>query len=370
MTDEALSERLLARFVMEHCRVPLLILDAEGRVVTSNHAAGADERCDLCGLFAGVPQDAAVADFLEQLRATGRATRALPALDDLQPPLVLEGYAIGEHFVVVARDQSARALYDELVQARRMETLGLMTARVAHDLNNLLTPILIMCRELRTDLDGDGSTSLLARDVESAAGRAVNLVGDLVGFARPRLPATEVVSVSAVVSAMRPLMEVILGRTVQLRLTLDERPTNVRIDRGRLEQALLNLVTNAATAMPHGGELRVTTANVTVGQLGETPHHRMAYVVLVVSDSGIGMTDDIRMRAFDDFFTTRSGHGGTGLGLTSVRHFVEESNGLIALTSEPGKGTSVVIHLPLVSRSGLRRSLAPDSKPPSGRPGP
>jgi signal transduction histidine kinase len=370
MTDDTLPERLLARFVMEHCSDPLVILDADGRVVTSNLAAGADERCDLRELFSSVPADAAATDFLEQLRATGRATRALPALDELQPPLHLEGYALADHFVVVARDPSARALLDELAQARRMETLGLMTARVAHDLNNLLTPILIMCRELRMDLDEHGSPSLLARDVESAAARAVNLVGDLVGFARPRLPSTEVVSVSAVVSAMRPLMEVLLGKAVPLRLTLDERPTNVRIDRGRLEQALLNLVTNAANAMPHGGELRITTANVTVGQLGDTLHSRMAYVVLVVSDSGIGMTDDVQTRAFDDFFTTRSGRGGTGLGLTSVRHFVEQSNGLIALTSEVGKGTSVVIHLPLVSRSGSRRSLRPGSKPPSGRPGP
>ena len=369
MTDETLSERLLARFVMEHCSVPLVILDAAGRVVTSNLAAGADERCDLRELFAGMPEDVAATDFLEQLRAKGRATRALPALDELRAPLVLEGYALDDHFVVVARDQSARALLDELAQARRMETLGLMTARVAHDLNNLLTPILIICRELRTELDEQASSSLLARDVESAAARAVNLVGDLVGFARPRLPSTEVVSVSSVVSAMRPLMEVIMGKTVQLRLTLDERPTNVRVDRGRLEQALLNLVTNAVNAMPHGGELRITTANVITGQLGEAPHSRMAYVVLVVSDSGIGMTDDVRTRAFDDFFTTRSGRGGTGLGLTSVRHFVEESNGLIALTSELGKGTSVVIHLPLVSRTSFRRSIRPGSGPPSGRPG-
>jgi signal transduction histidine kinase len=359
-------ERLLARFVLDFLPDPLVILDDRGRLIDSNVAAMGRERCDLPALFAAEEPEPAIAGFLAQLRANGRATRSLPGGDELPQPVLLEGFALEEHFIVLARDPASSALIEELQQSRRMETLGLMTARVAHDLNNLLTPILIIGKELRTELDTHGLAATLARDVESAASRAVNLVADLTGFARPRAPTVEIVSLNSVVSAMRPLLEVIAGKGVRLRLSFDERPTNVRVDRGRLEQALLNLATNSVNAMPHGGELSITTANVAIGHTGKPGGQSASYVVLVVNDTGIGMPEDVRTRAFDDFFTTRGETGGTGLGLTSVRHFVEQSDGMVALSSEVGRGTSVVIHLPQVVRSEPRGSLRPSPKRPSG----
>jgi signal transduction histidine kinase len=358
---------LLGRFALESLPDPLVILAADGSWVDGNLAALAREHFDLPALFDVDAPEPAVAGFLAQLRANGRSSLSLPGSDEQQQqPVLLEGFALDEYFVVMARDPATSTLMEELQQSRRMETLGLMTARVAHDLNNLLTPIMIIGKELRTELDASGAVATLGRDIESAASRAVNLVADLVGFARPRASTVEIVSLNSVVSAMRPLLEVIAGKRVRLRMSLDERATNVRVDRGRLEQTLLNLAANSVNAMPHGGELSITTANVAIGQVGKPGGETTSQVVLVINDTGIGMTEDVRMRAFDDFFTTRADAGGTGLGLTSVRHFVEQSDGAISLSSEVGRGTSVVIHLPQASRSEPRSSLRPGQRRPPG----
>jgi signal transduction histidine kinase len=187
---------------------------------------------------------------------------------------------------------------------------------------------------------------MLARDIEATAERASSLVKSVLGFARPRPWRVQPVTLSSVVSALRPLIELITGPEIKLVLALDERPLQVNVDRSQLEQAILNLISNARNAMPHGGELTITTTQASLGQHHGNEGLLSPHVVLIIHDTGVGMPDDVQRRAFDPFFTTRAASGGTGLGLTSVQQFVRENQGLIMLDSEAGRGTTVVVHLP------------------------
>jgi signal transduction histidine kinase len=355
---------VLSQFVLEHLPDPLVVLNAEGGVLEVNRAARESEHCDLPALFNPDHRDPSVShfltEFLTDLRVNGRASRELPNQVTSHPVgrISLDGTAVGSCFVVTLQQRVDSAiLAQRLKHAHRVEALGLMTARIVHDLNNLLTPILLLSRDLAEELEQGGLRGTLARDIESAAARAASLVKNVLAYARPRAARMEVVTLNSVVSSVRPLVELLTGGDVRLVLSLDPRPGQVSVDRAHLEQTVLNLVANACHAMPGGGQITITTANVTIGHPeAEAPF--ASYVVLMVDDTGIGMTEDVRSRAFDDFFTTRAAGGGTGLGLASVRQFVTESGGILTLNSEVGRGTSVVIHLPRVQRSAPRgRSL-------------
>lgn len=363
-------DSVLARFVLQHLEAPMLVLDGDGTIVETNRAMAELEDRELSALLSAPAASPLMAGFLAELRANGRAARELPATRHDEPGVLarqapsdplrrprLVGVAIDEHMIVTLQSSTpSSTLEEELRQCRRMQTLGLMTARIIHDLNNLLTPILIFSRDLTEDRTLEAEARGLVRDLESAAQRAAALVKDVLEFARPRAPAVDTVNLNAVILAMRPMINLALGKNVTLRVSLDTGPTHVRVDRGRLEQTLLNLVNNAVSAMPHGGELCVATANVSVSPPHAEGAAPSAYVALVLNDTGIGMTDEVRARAFDAFFTTRSALGGTGLGLSSVREFVRDSAGLIQIDSEVGRGTSVIIHLPRVPREPARVS--------------
>jgi signal transduction histidine kinase len=357
-------DSVLAHFVLQHMPEPTLVLDRDGTIVETNRAMAELRDRELSALLRSPLASPIMAGFLAELRANGHAVRELPlsGAEESEPLALHEwteparrarvvGVSIDEHMVVTLESaESALEVASELRQCRRVQTLGLMTARIVHDLNNLLTPILIFSRDLSETSTLEGEARVLVRDLESAAQRAAALVKDILDFSRPRASEAETVSLNSVILALRPMLNLALGNKVTLRISLDERATHVRIERGRLEQTLLNLVNNAVSAMPHGGELRVTTANVNVSAQHGEDGGTTAYVVLVLSDTGIGMTDEVRARAFDDFFTTRSARGGTGLGLSSVRQFVRDSKGLIQIESEVGRGTSVIIHLPRAER--------------------
>lgn len=345
------STHALSRFVLDHLPDPVLVLDTSGNIVESNRAARDGERySDISEPFQQREVPPSVASFLARLRATGHARLELGRRSSApeQPPLELRGVAVDRYFIVtLERNAKVAALEGELRQFRRVETLGLLTARLVHDLNNLLLPILLFSRDLTSELEERGQNATLARDIEATAERAAWLVKSVLGFARPRPWRVQPVTLGSVVSALRPLMELITGPDIKLILALDEQPLQVNVDRSQLEQAILNLVSNAKNAMPHGGELTITSTQASLGQQHHERDGLLApHVVLIVNDTGVGMTDDVQRRAFDPFFTTRAATGGTGLGLTSVQQFVRESHGLIMLDSEAGRGTTIVIHLP------------------------
>ena len=332
------SARVLSRFVLEQFPEPVVVLDQSGTVVEANFAAELG-RPNLARLFE--PESSpGTAQFLDEIRTSGQSSllRKQTTSDGVAEHILLRGFAIDSWFVVTARDVSREhALQDELRQLRRVESLGLLTATIIHDFNNLLTPILCASTVLAAELEKGSHAANLAADIESVAVRATSLVRDVLAFARARPSALEVVDLSTSVSTMRPLIERIFGGSAELVFDLPEELGKVMIDRARFEHALLNLVANARNAMPDGGRLTISTANAG------------PYVVVAVGDTGVGMTEQVQARAFDEFFTTRHAVGGTGLGLASVKRFAIESGGSAQLFSEVGRGTVVTLHLPIAT---------------------
>jgi CheY-like chemotaxis protein len=177
------------------------------------------------------------------------------------------------------------------------------------------------------------------------------------------------VSLGDVVEELRALIGLVLGVEIDLVLSLDPDLGDAIVDREQLEQVLLNLAANARDAMPRGGRLTIGTANVTLGEPEACPLGCSAgeYVVLTVTDTGVGMSSHVRERLFERFFTTKAPGQGTGLGLATAHRFVAQSGGAISVWSEPGAGTSVVAYLPRAMPSYAPRAPSPSSvEPPSG----
>jgi two-component system, cell cycle sensor histidine kinase and response regulator CckA len=283
-----------------------------------------------------------VVEFLAELARSGRASAELTR----EPPegpheaVQLEGFLVDDYFVVMVRERVDRDLLaGELDQLSRMDSLGLLTASLIHDLNNLLAPIVVCSSEIRSELGPSSSAGRLAADIAAVAGRAASLVRDVLTFARAR-SVVDTLDVNEVIEGLKPLMQLLLGDGVELVCVLDENVPLVSANRSRLERALLNLLANAKRAMPRGGWVAVSTARVLLDVDGKSVEH----AEVLVSDTGSGMSEAVRRRAFDPFFTTHA--EGTGLGLPSVRRFVSDARGQVELDSEPGHGTSVGLYLP------------------------
>ena len=365
MTLEGAYQRelVLARFILEGFSEPLVVLDADGAVVDRNGAARDRPGLDIVSLFEQSAKDEQIQGFLAQVRAHGRASLELQRVIEQGGvgQFVLAGILVGSYTVVVLRDLTERrTLEEEVRQLRRIQSLGLITAGVIHDFNNLMVPIRCLSELLSKELDPGSPAGGLATEVRFAAERAASLVRDVHALTRARSSALEPLDLSAVVRDMRPLFDRILGGDIDLELSLEQRLGEAVVDRVRLENALLNLIANARDAMPHGGRLTISTANVAfVGNAAaDEASSPPGYVALVVSDSGIGMSEEVRARVFDPFYTTKRSGGGSGLGLASVQRFVTESGGLISVHSEPGRGTTMTIHLPRVGRR--ERPTIPD----------
>ncbi len=312
--------------------------------------------------------------FRGEVSARGRATLELHLTDDegCGRHVELKGMRAGSRFVVVvARDTTERdRLNDELLQLRRGESVGDLAAGLAHDFNNLLTVIGCSIAALANEV-GDREPWLeIVHEIQLAAGRATTLVRQLVS-PEPRKPrARQSVKMNDVIGEVQPLLERMIGSNVELSLTLGADVGEATVDRVDLERALLNLAANARDAMPRGGRLTIGTHAV---RLGEDEPARLdgEYVAIAVSDTGVGMSPEVRDRIFDRFFTTKSASGGTGLGLSIVQRFVADSGGCISVHSHPGQGTTFLLYLPRADCGaraskgpGLSRTLLQDSRGP------
>jgi PAS domain S-box-containing protein len=235
-----------------------------------------------------------------------------------------------------------------IVQAEKMEAIGLLAAGVAHEFNNLLAVILGYSQQILASAGDDERLRQDAGAISEAARRAAGLTGQLLTFSRRQPRKAELLDLSSVVRGMTGLLRGLLAPDVELTTMLDPELDQVRADRGQVEQILVNLATNARDAMPHGGRvvIRTTTAEL---RDGETPIPEMPfgrYVVLSVGDTGRGMDKATVARIFQPFFTTKERGRGTGLGLASVYGIVKQSGGYITVDSEPDHGTSFTIYLP------------------------
>ncbi len=252
-------------------------------------------------------------------------------------------------FTGFVRDLTSRHRIEaELRQSQKMEAVGQLTGGLAHDFNNLLAVISGNLEMLEASLAEPGQLSLL-REAQSAADDGARLTSQLLAFGRRQALAPKELDVGALLGEFSDLVQRTLGDSVELRTIIPGRRLSAMADKAQLQSALLNLSINARDAMPAGGRLTIEISGVEIDSdyAGMYPAIRPGrYVLISVTDTGTGMTSDVRERAFEPFFTTKPTGSGTGLGLSMVYGFAKQSAGHLQLYSEPGEGTTVRLFLP------------------------
>lgn len=260
-----------------------------------------------------------------------------------------------------------------LRQAQKMEAVGQLTGGVAHDFNNLLTVIMGNIETAKRHLAAGpgGFPEGARRAIDSAmrgAERAATLTQRLLAFSRRQPLSPKPADVNRLVAGMSDLLRRALGETISLETVLAGGLWRVEVDPNQLEAAMLNLAVNARDAMPDGGQLTIETANARLDERYASAHAEVTpgqYVVVCVTDTGTGMSQEVLARVFEPFFTTKEVGQGTGLGLSQVYGFVKQSGGHVKIYSEPGEGTTVKVYLPRLTAAHWDEDEADEVAPPS-----
>jgi two-component system cell cycle sensor histidine kinase/response regulator CckA len=368
---ELLEARGLYGLVFEHSSVGIVVVDGAGRVLIQNETAREHHALVTQLLSEALAEGGPLGGFAASLRTTGRARaeKRVEGADGKPRQLLLKGNRVApDRYAIVARDVSARrAIEAEVAQLRRVESLGYLTASVVHDFNNLLTPIVCLAGVLTRELEGGSRAGEMAGEIRDTAERAAGLVRQVLSVIRRTPERSRALNVGAVVAGMEGLLRRVLGDEIELVLAADDDAGEVVAIREELERVLLNLAVNARDAMPRGGRLFISTIPMNlVGGGGDKeaagfdPPLAGSYVALRVSDTGVGMTPDVRERVFEHFFTTKPHGQGNGLGLATAHRFARDSGGSISVQSVEGAGTTVTVCLPRLDET---RSGAPSSNP-------
>ncbi|PYP33925.1 MAG: hybrid sensor histidine kinase/response regulator [Gemmatimonadetes bacterium] len=267
----------------------------------------------------------------------------------------------------IGRDVTERlSLEQQLRQAQKMEAVGRLAGGVAHDFNNILTAITGYADLLLEDLGTTDRRRDDIAEIRKAAERAAGLTRQLLAFSRQQVMQVRVLDLNDVVADTQNMLGRLLGEDIALVTRLDPALGAVKADPGQLEQVIMNLAVNARDAMPGGGKLTIETANA---ELDDTyvrehfPARPGSYVMLAVSDTGTGMSDEVQSHLFEPFFTTKEKGKGTGLGLATVYGIVKQSGGYIWVYTEPGHGTTFKIYLPRVAGAPAQRASGPKASP-------
>jgi len=385
------------RLLFEDSPVAAYVMDVEtSRLLAVNQAALAlygysrEEFLALRMHDLRDPEDAA--DLAELQRAAGDGDLSVTARHSRKDGSVL--HVEGKHHLstfegrrarfVVVNDVSARKeaeagltraqdalrqTEEQLRQSQKMEAIGRLAGGVAHDFNNLLSVILSYSELMLGNLRAGDPMRAEVTQVHQAGTRAAELTRQLLIFSRQQVLEPKVLDLNDVLQGMDSLLRRLVGEDVDLVSTPGAVSGNVRVDPGSIEQVIMNLVVNARDAMPTGGQLTIETANVVLDEAYTKEHLGVTvgeYVLLAVTDTGMGMDRATQARIFEPFFTTKATGKGTGLGLSTVFGIVQQSGGSVWVYSELGSGTSFKVYLPQVA--GPVDELAPEtaSKPPNG----
>ena len=369
----------LRRFVLEIRSPAFLLTDAEGKVVS---AGGDLRRYGLDDLRRG-DRAAEQAYFLEGLLPSNGESSALSRVEtssgtyaDIHLFRVKDADCIlllddSEEVAERTRiEQAFRETEELLRQAEKMEALGRLAGGVAHDFNNLLTVILGYSQML-ADAGLSDKFAEAAHEIVMAAKKATAVTQQLLSFSRRQVRRIEVVNLNSLVSEVERLLQRLIGEDIAVSEDLADNLASVEVDRGQIEQILVNLAANARDAMPSGGRLEIRTMNVAVDEafLCKHPSVKLRYgphVSMTMTDTGCGMDADTCARAFEPFFTSKPAGRGTGLGLSIVYGIVTQAGGDVLVTSAVGKGTRVEILLPAVQKAITAKLAAAAESTPMG----
>jgi len=270
---------------------------------------------------------------------------------------------------VEERTAERRHLEARLHQSQKLEAVGQLAGGIAHDFNNLLTAIIGYSQLSLLRLPPDNPLRPNLEEIKKAADRAASLTRQLLAFSRKQVMQPRVFDLNVVIADLERMLGRMIAENIELRTRLQTKLGNVRADPGQIEQVIVNLAVNARDAMPFGGKLTIETANIYLDETYAQQHLAVTpgpYVLLAVSDTGMGMDAETQQHIFEPFFTTKEVGKGSGLGLSTVYGIVKQSGGNIWVYSETGKGTTVKIYLPRVDEVAeeYKRTVALTDLPP------
>jgi two-component system, cell cycle sensor histidine kinase and response regulator CckA len=357
------------RTIFERVAVGIALVSIDGQLVESNPALremlryGEEELRNRVFNEFTHPEDAAIDVDLDQELIAGKRDhyqieKRFIRKDggvvwcQLNVSLVRGGQEELPFTICMVEDITERKrLETQFFQSQKMETIGRLAGGIAHDFNNLLTVIKGYTQLSLSQLQEGDPCRENIEEIKGAAERAAELTNQLLTFSRRQILDMKVLDLNTIVRGLEKMMGRIIGEDIEMFTVLDDRLGRVKTDPGQIEQVILNLVVNARDAMPAGGKLAIETANVVLDEtyarthIGVTPG---SYVMLSVSDTGCGMSPEIKELIFEPFFTTKEEGKGTGLGLSTIYGIVRQSGGNIWVYSEPGRGTTFKIYLPRV----------------------
>jgi two-component system cell cycle sensor histidine kinase/response regulator CckA len=365
------------RAVFDNALDAIVIADDEGRYVDVNPAA-----CELLGrpredLLGRTVRDVASPEleadeawtfFLDVGEASGQFTIVRPDGTEREGEFAAKAHALPGRHLSVMRDVTQRKqLERELSRAQKLESVGRLAGGVAHDFNNLLTVIRGYTQLLLETVAPQTDERRYAEEVERAAERATALTAQLLAFGRRQVLQPRAIDLNRLVEGLSDLLSSLTPADVTLVEELEPALRAVRVDPAQLEQVVVNLVVNAAEAMPSGGRVVLRTRNVDVEHDPAAPEGAVSrelaggrYVVLSVTDSGEGIDESTRERLFEPFFTTKEVGRGPGLGLATAYGIARQSTGTIVVASTPGRGSTFSVYLPAAS-------TAVEGEPATGR---
>jgi two-component system cell cycle sensor histidine kinase/response regulator CckA len=378
--EEALRDSLaLCTTLIENLQMGVLVEDASRRILNANKTF-----CDLFGIEDSrslIDANCAEAlelakslfvnqeDFMQRIEERIQNGRTVIAEEEI----MTDGRILERDYVpiLIGKERFAhlwlyhdmterKNLEEQFRQSQKMDAIGRLAGGIAHDFNNLLTVIIGFSSLLMYRLEEEAGGRKEVEEIEKAARRAAALTGQLLAFSRKQVLQPEVLDLNAILSDMNKMLRRIIGEDIELITLPDPELGQVKADPGQIEQIIMNLAVNARDAMPQGGKLTIATTTVELDEGYAFSHAQVqpgCYVLLTVSDTGLGMDKQTQSRIFEPFFTTKDQGKGTGLGLSTVYGIVKQSNGHIWVYSEPGYGTSFKIYLPCLRNAASTKTI-------------
>lgn len=367
--DQLIQREELFRLITENAADMIAVVDADGRRLYSSPSYerilgySSQEMQDISSLEHVHPEDRQlVEESAKEARNAGVGRRieyrmrhkdGTWRLLESTASTISDAEGRSGTLVVVNRDITGRRrLEDQFRQAQKMEAVGRLSGGIAHDFNNILGVIIGYGEILQEQVKRSDPLASCVEEILSAGKRAATLTRQLLAFSRQQVLEPKVVDLNGIVTDTEKMLRRLIGEDIELSTVLDPNLSRVKADQGQIEQVILNLSVNARDAMPNGGKLTIKTENAEMTEVDvrrySYPVKPGRYVLLTVTDTGVGMDVAVRAHIFEPFFTTKEKGKGTGLGLATVYGIVKQSDGYIEVHSELGAGAVFKIYLPQV----------------------